>query len=162
MKLTKIISSSFLLLGLKLLGLQAQQVIPASGGNASGSGGTASYTVGQVLYTTNIGSKGSVVQGVQQTYEISVISGVENAKDINLSYIVFPNPTADYLTLKINSNSQIRFVASLYDINGRLISMQGIESNESRIEMKNLVSGVYFLKVYNTIGLIKTFKIIKN
>lgn len=144
------------------IGVQAQQTLPSSGGNASGSGGTASYSVGQVVYTTNTGKSGSVTQGVQQTFEITVISGVESSKDINLSYVVFPNPTTDFLTLKINSSKQIRFIASLYDMKGRLISMQEIESNESRIEMKNLASGVYFLKVYNTIELIKTFKIIKN
>jgi len=162
MKLTKITLSSFLLLGIKLIGLQAQQAIPAAGGNASGSGGTASYTVGQVIYTTNTGSTGFVTQGVQQTYEITVISGVEGAKGIDLSYIVFPNPTTDFLTLKINSSKQIRYVASLYDLKGKLINILKIESTETRIEMKNLAAGAYFLKVYDTDEVVKTFKIIKN
>ena len=45
--------------------IQAQNAIPAAGGNAAGAGGTVSYTVGQAVYTTNTGTTGSVVQGVQ-------------------------------------------------------------------------------------------------
>ena len=33
-----------------LTSLQAQETIPASGGNATGAGGSVSYTVGQVVY----------------------------------------------------------------------------------------------------------------
>ena len=58
-------------------GLLAQEVIPTSGGTASGSGGSASYTIGQMIYTTNNGVNGSVSQGIQQPYEISVVSGIE-------------------------------------------------------------------------------------
>ena len=35
-----------------MVSLQGQQTIPASGGNATGSGGSVSYTVGQVTYQT--------------------------------------------------------------------------------------------------------------
>jgi len=71
------------LLGIGLTGLQAQESVTASGGNASGAGGTVSYSVGQVVYKTNTGSNGSEAQGVQQPYEISVIIGIEEAKYIH-------------------------------------------------------------------------------
>jgi len=41
--------SAVLLLGLGLTGLQAQESVNATGGNASGSGGSVSYSVGQVV-----------------------------------------------------------------------------------------------------------------
>jgi len=41
-----------------LTSLQAQETIPALGGNASVAGGSVSYTVGQVVYTTNTGADG--------------------------------------------------------------------------------------------------------
>ena len=41
--------------------IYAQQTIPASGGDAAGSGGSFSYSVGQLVYTTNLGS-GTVSQ----------------------------------------------------------------------------------------------------
>jgi hypothetical protein len=53
-----------LLLGLG--GLQAQETPAATGGEATVSGGTVSYSVGQVVYTSAKGRNGSAAQGVQQ------------------------------------------------------------------------------------------------
>ena len=41
-----------------MLGLKAQETTDASGGEASGSGGTVSYSVGQIVYTTSSGTNG--------------------------------------------------------------------------------------------------------
>ena len=38
--------------------LHAQESVPATGGDGSGSGGSTSYTIGQVVYTTNTGGNG--------------------------------------------------------------------------------------------------------
>ena len=38
----------------------AQETVPSAGGNATGTGGTSSYTVGQLVYTTNASTSGSV------------------------------------------------------------------------------------------------------
>ena len=84
MRHKKFTLSAVLLLGLGLTGLQAQTSVNATGGDASGSGGSVSYSVGQVVYTTNTGTSGSVAQGVQQPYEISVVTAIEEAKGINL------------------------------------------------------------------------------
>ena len=88
MRHKKLKLSAVLLLGLGLTGLQAQESVNATGGNASGSGGSASYSVGQVVYTNNTGTSGSVAQGVQQPFEISVVTGIEEAKGINRDYAI--------------------------------------------------------------------------
>lgn len=75
--------SAALLLGLGLTGLQARTSVNATGSNASESGGSASYSVGRVVYTTISETSGSVAQGVQQPYEISVVPAIEEAKDYN-------------------------------------------------------------------------------
>lgn len=54
---------------LSLTGLQSQEAILTSGGNASGSGGTVSYSIGQTFYTTYMGANGSVSHGVQHPFE---------------------------------------------------------------------------------------------
>lgn len=46
--------------------LQAQNIVLASGGNAMGTGGSVSYSIGQLDYISVSGSYGSVSQGVQQ------------------------------------------------------------------------------------------------
>ena len=90
MRYTKNEICAIFLLVCGLTTLQAQQAVVASGGTATGSG-TVSYSIGQVVYTTNSNS-GSVAQGVQQPYEISVLTGVKDAKDITLEFVVYPNP----------------------------------------------------------------------
>jgi hypothetical protein len=143
--------------------VHAQQSITASGGNASGSGGTVSYSIGQVVYTTNSGgANGSVAQGVQQPYEISVVTGLDEANWMNLICSAFPNPTTGFLTLKIEGNILTQYIAALYDLSGKLIESIKVESNETSIDMSNLVIATYFLKVTQSNKVVKTFKIIKN
>src|SRR5690554_7065721 len=96
---------------------QAQESTNASGGDATGTGGTASYSVGQVVYTTNTGSTGSVAQGVQHAFEIYTL-GVEDIEDILLT--AYPNPTTDYLTLELNAVTYSDVTYQLFDIHGRL------------------------------------------
>jgi hypothetical protein len=152
---------SFCILGL-LTPLQAQNTIPATGGNASGIGGSISYTVGQVVYTSNTGTTGSVTQGVQQPYEISVITGLEESKGIDLNCIAYPNPTIDFLTLKVGNCDKENLSYKLFDINGILLQNKKIAGNETTIDLSNLVSATYFLIVTDNNKEIKTFKIIKN
>lgn len=159
MKHTILTLSGLLLFGLN--GLKAQDAIPTSGGNASGSGGTVSYTVGQVVYTTNTGSNGSVSQGVQQPYEISVVSGI-GVNTINLSCTAYPNPTTDKLTLSVENIEKLNLSYQLLDINGKILESNKVEGSETCISMGNLTPSIYFLKVSDGIKEVKTFKIIKN
>jgi len=119
MKLKRITLSMLFIL--VFTGLYAQNSVTASGGDASGSGGTVAYSVGQIVYTTNTGIDGTVAQGVQQPYEISVVLEIEQGKDINLNVSAYPNPVTDYLTLKINNSDVSGLIYHLYDINGKLL-----------------------------------------
>jgi hypothetical protein len=156
----KKVKLSVLLLGLGLT-TQAQQVTTATGGNASGSGGTFAYSVGQIVYTTNTGTTGSVAQGVQQPYEISILLGVDD-NSIKLELTAYPNPTTNCLTLDIGKAELSTFNFQLYDISGKSIESRKIISSTETIGMENLPSATYFLKVTNNNSEIKTFKIIKN
>ena len=162
MKHKRLKLSALLFLGLGLTGLQAQTSVNATGGNASGSGGSASYSVGQLAYTTNTGTNGSVSEGVQQPFEISVVTGLEEAKGINLSVTAYPNPTTDYLTLSISEFEISNLTYQLYDISGKLLQSEKITGNQTSIVMSNLVPATYFVKVIQGNKEFKTFKIIKN
>lgn len=171
MKYKKLKLCTVLLLVLGLTGLQAQTSVNVTGGNASGSGGSASYSAGQVVYTTITGTNGSVAEGVQQPYEISVVTGIEEAKGINLAVAAYPNPTSNYLTLSIDNSvktshdlSQLSY--QLYNMHGKLLQNEKITGNQTSIVMSNLVPAIYFLKVVKTNQdlsqqEVKTFKIIK-
>ena len=161
MRHKKLKLSAVLLLGLGLTGLQAQTAVTATGGDASGSGGTVAYSVGQVVYTTNTGTNGSVAQGVQQPFEISVVTGIEEAKGINLMVSAYPNPTTDFLTLKVENYDNTNLSYQLLDMNGKLLESKKLECNQTSIVMSNLVPATYFLKVIQGEKEVKTFKIIK-
>lgn len=154
--------SAVLLLGLGLTGLQAQESVNATGGNASGSGGSVSYSVGQVVYTTTTGTSGSVAQGVQQPYEISAVTAIEQAKGINLSVSAYPNPTTDCLTLEVKDFELSTLHFQLFNMNGKLLQNEKITGNQTSISMSNLVPANYLVKVIQGDKEVKTFKIIKN
>lgn len=164
MKYKKKLLTIVMLLGLGgLTSLQAQEVIPTVGGDATGSGGSASYTVGQVVYITETGTNGnSVAQGVQQPYEISVVTGIPEAKDINLSVSAYPNPTSDYLTVKVGAYETANLQYLIFDINGKLIQTVKATGQETQIQTSQLVPAHYFVKVLDNKNEIKVFKIIKN
>ncbi|MCD4788639.1 MAG: T9SS type A sorting domain-containing protein [Bacteroidales bacterium] len=163
MKHTKLIISVMLLLGFGLTGLQAQEAILATGGEASGNGGSVSYSVGQVTYTTNTGTNGySAAEGVQQPYEISVVFGLEEINSINLHLSVFPNPATDVLNLKVDDYNNEKLSYQLYDIKGKLLEGKELTVSETQIQTNTLVPSTYFLKVIRDNKVIKTFKVIKN
>jgi hypothetical protein len=149
------------ILFLSLKVVMAQEAIPASGGVATGNGGTVSYTAGQVVFTTNTGSSGSVAQGVQQPYEISVITGIDQFSNIKLTCSAFPNPTTDFLTLKIDGELHSHLIANICDINGKVIISKKIESSETTFSIGILVPSTYFLRLTNINQEIKSFKIVK-
>ena len=161
MKQKKLKTIVIVLSGIVFTGLQAQEALPASGGNASGSGGTANYTVGQVVYTTKAGSNGSMSQGVQQPYEISVVTGLNSPQDGSFQCMVYPNPATDIIIIKIEGEIRTQYVMSLYDMNGKLLESKNISGIETSFDMKNLLPATYFLKVTDGNEDLKTFKIIK-
>ncbi|WP_196889626.1 T9SS type A sorting domain-containing protein [Aureivirga sp. CE67] len=146
---------AFILLGLG--GLHAQENSSASGGEATGDGGVSSYTVGQVVYTSNTGTNGSVEQGVQQPYDISVINVNEIAIDLELS--VYPNPTKNYLVLESKDTDNLNF--QLIDVIGNVIENRKVNSESLNINLEKHPAAIYFLKITKNNQLVKTFKIIK-
>ena len=149
-----------LLLGFSLTATYAQQAVTTAGGDASGTGGSVAYSVGQTTYTSNFGTTGMVAQGVQQPFELTIITGLE-VTDVKVHLSAYPNPTANYLMLEID-NYDRDLTYQVYDISGKLLESKTIGSNSTIIIMEQLATGSYFLKVTQNNTLVKTFKIIKN
>jgi len=148
---------------MQLFSLQAQDVITVLGGNGTGSGGSVSYSVGQIGYHQFSGSNGFIIQGVQQAYEISVATSIENALNIALDCSVFPNPTSDVLILNVeNYDNNIGDLSYyIFDNTGKLICNKQIMSNETSIVLADFISSIYFLKVTDGNREFITFKILK-
>ncbi len=154
--------SAILLLGLGLTGLQAQESVNSTGGNAVSSSGSVSYSVGQDSYHSPVGINGSVAEGVQQPYEISVITEIEEAKGITLSISVYPNPATNYLSLEIKDIEITDLRFQLFDMQGKLLHNEKIVGNQTTIAMNKYAPATYFIKVFQDNTEVKTFKVIKN
>lgn len=144
-----------------LTALHAQEAVPSAGGDASGSGGIVSYTVGQVGYTTNTGTNGSELQGVQQVYEIFTV-GIKDEITTNISLAIFPNPTIENLTLHVQDFNGEKLIYQLFDMQGKLLTNNQITSNQTEINLNNFPPSTYFINVLQENKKIQFFKIIKN
>jgi hypothetical protein len=139
--------------------MYAQQVVATSGGTFGNTNGTMSYTIGEgVAQTLTKGDK-TLTQGFQQS-NITVIT-IKRLMDLDFTIIVFPNPTSDILTIKIDKEDVSGIQYLLFDMNGKEISSDNLKSNETTISVNQLSSGFYILKVQSGTKELKTFKIIK-
>ena len=166
MKQNQLKTYLFLLFLLVLCSVHAQQATISSGGKAMGTDGSVDYSLGQTTYTSNRSSAGSVSQGVQQPFEISIVSGID-IKSVLLECSVYPNPTTDFLRLKLQDINSVNLSFQLFDINGKQIISKKVEGSDTEISLQGQKPGTYFLKVLQLKGTsnqqaIKVFKIIKN
>ena len=131
----------------------------SSGADASGTGGTFSYSIGQIDYSNSISANEYVSEGVQQPYELYTIANVTEENSIISA--IYPNPVDDYLTLEVKGvlqNSTVHVI----DSKGKqtfVTSLTGIKTNLNLIDHN---SGIYHLIIrQNNIDL-ESLKIIKN
>lgn len=136
----------------------AQSNTVSGGGEATGSGGSVSYSIGQVDYINSSGSGGSVNQGVQQPFELFV-AGLSEEGLISLN--LYPNPTSDQLIIEIDETLK-DLSLNLTDMNGKILISQPVQAKETILSLKELAVGSYNLMVQHDNEIIESFKIIKN
>jgi hypothetical protein len=153
---------ALLLLGFVLTGLQAQQNVITTGGNISGSSGSVSYSVGQVAYQTFTGITGSVAEGVQQAFEVSVVSGIDEANHIALSAFTYPNPASASLILEVDGFDLRELSYQLIDTQGKCFQTGKVTVNKTIISLDNYLPAVYFVTLTRGDKTIKVFKIVKS
>jgi hypothetical protein len=139
----------------------SQQSVVAAGGDVVSPSGSISFSIGQIAYKTN-GVSEIVSEGVQQPYEIYILTSIQNMDGIELNMSVFPNPATEALTLKIDLNKLNGLNYQLFDAAGRLIEKKLITNELTTINTSNLVPAAYFLNVCDQEKQLKNFKIIKN
>ena len=160
------------LFGLGLTTIHAQQAVMTVGGTASGSGGRATYSVGQTMYTTTASGTGSVAEGVQQPYEISIVTSLEENAGKELQLSTYPNPASDQLTLTTGDDPeqlsyqlfdmQGKLLAKILDMQEKLKKKKKINAKQTLIKMGSYAPGSYLIKISDGDATVKTFKIIKN
>lgn len=145
--------------------LFAQSAIVPVGGDAQGNGGSVSYTVGQLAVESAANSNGSisVVEGVQQPYEIMTV-GVDDYPQIALNAVVYPNPTENIAQLQLNGfeipADGLR--ATLYDGNGKRLQTVTVTDDLTTLQIGQYAKGTYYLEVRDGKRTLKTFQIVRS
>jgi hypothetical protein len=140
--------------------LKAQESVNAGGGNVVNSDVNISYSIGQVFVAPVTYSQGSVTPGIQQPYEISLVSGLPKVA-AELKIQAYPNPAIDYLLLSFPEYRKTNYSLRLIDMAGKTLYLNEIKEEISRIEVQSLTSGLYFLQVLCREEMLKVFKVIK-
>lgn len=154
---------AFVFFSMITISLFAQSAVVPAGGSATGNGGTVTYTVGQIADQKVEGGGRYVIEGVQQPYEIQVV-GVNSYPGINLTAIVYPNPTVDKVMLSIRDYEipSTGLTLQLYDLNGKFLKTMVITDADTEIDFSEYAASTYQLRVVNQKQLLKTFKVVKN
>lgn len=109
-------------------------------------------------YTVSVTHKGVLLS--PQNYSLIITAGnlvTLGVQEENITKIrVFPNPATDYLI--IDGTDNFRF--SVLDESGRILLKE--KKSNNKINVSNLIPGVYYLVLNNLSGESKTFKFIKN
>jgi len=135
-----------------------QQNTVSTGGDGSGTGGTFSYSIGQIDYI-NVSSTLSISEGVQQPFEYYEVVGLSELNPIVSS--IFPNPATESIQLEITQmNTGLSY--NLFDLKGELLAREQITELKTSIDVRSLPVGSYVIEVSENLGPITTLKFIKH
>lgn len=154
---------SFVFIVFVTVSLFAQSAVVTTGGSATGSGGTVTYTVGQIADQKVEGSGQYIIEGVQQPFEIQTV-GINNYPNITLEAILYPNPTTSKVMLSIRKYDipSYGLTAQLYDFNGKLVKSFVVKDLDTEIDFSEYAAATYHLRIVDNKTLLKTFKVVKN
>ncbi len=115
--------------------------------------------------TLNVDSKATAVLKVTVTGQcdvatrtLTITSDFVNIEDYAAenNILVYPNPATDYVDVRVLDIPTDNPSIHVYNIMGGLIKQQAITDKVTRIDLSNLATGIYILKVGN-----RTFKVAK-
>ena len=150
-------------LSFALLGANAQTASPELLSSAGDSFNNTSYqldwSIGECVTATHSAGSYVITQGLHQNSY--VVTSVEDLRaDIEMS--VYPNPTTDFISLKVESSKVESMQYSITDFSGKVLQTSNFAGDIEQINFSNYASGTYFITVKENNQLIKSFKIIKN
>jgi photosystem II stability/assembly factor-like uncharacterized protein len=98
----------------------------------------------QVLETDPNGCAGDTIT---LPVEINIINTVHSSGNSNVA--VYPNPATDNLIVSINKTIKSNLQLLISDPLGRIVKSEILKANETNIDIKDLHTGVYFIKIMN-------------
>lgn len=82
----------------------------------------------------------------EKTNAVTVEITVSVNENKEVSFVMYPNPVENYLTIESVKNAEVR----IYSINGQMLSQQNINEGINTIDLTDLNAGMYFISVNDT------------
>ena len=150
-----------LVLSFLFCNLRAQNSINSSGYDATGSGGSVSASIGQLVNNQYSGSTGIIQEGVQLPFELI---SLKQKRAVGNSYLwdVYPNPSSSLVYINVKNIKATNISISLFDNTGKLLLNENTPTDKISLNLTSFSAGIYLLKVYSGSDLLGSTQIIKN
>ena len=83
------------------------------------------------------------------------------ANSDDISFNVYPNPVSDYVQLEAIGGTETEYQLEFFSIMGEPVKNVGKVALPYKVQLEDLPSGAYFLRLTNAEGVFKNFRIVK-
>ncbi|MEO8146627.1 MAG: two-component regulator propeller domain-containing protein [Bacteroidia bacterium] len=102
----------------------------------------------------------AIITNTVSNIYVDTITGIaSNPKQFSIK--AFPNPFTDYLNIQMQGINNLSSVLKVFDVTGRTVFQQKLESNNSVLRMNKIQPGIYFIEIENA-GMVSRVKVVKN
>lgn len=81
--------------------------------------------------------------------DCSILTSINNERELNFSYSLYPNPANNLLTIEGKSIVTNKELASIYDLTDKLLMQFSLTGEKTTIDISSLTPGIYFLSLYD-------------
>lgn len=140
--------------------LYSQEVIAGAGDHYNTGEISISWTLGETITETFKATDITITQGFHQP-EITIVS-IDDVVISGYDITAFPNPTKNFVTLRIEASDYSNLTYMLFDFNGKFINQNPVESHETLVSLEELDSALYFIRIMKNNEILTSIKLIKN
>jgi hypothetical protein len=113
-------------------------------------------------YWVNVINEANGCGSPSDTVKIDSVTGINQLSDIGNQVLIYPNPFTNEIVIKINSSTGDlkKWTMQLTDVLGRIVVSKSSLNYNNIIDLSNLPTGVYFIRIVTKSGEV-VFPIVK-
>lgn len=117
------------------------------------------WSIGECVTATHSAGAYVITQGFHQnTY---IITSVEDLR-ADIEMLVYPNPTSDFINLKVESSKVESLQFTITDLSGKVLQNGKFANQTEQIYFSSYAVGTYLITISQNNQILKSFQIIKN
>lgn len=141
------------------IGLFAQSAAPELISSAGGGNATLQWSLGEPVIITVESNNNVLTQGFHQT--LLTITSLDELKAEEIAINIYPNPVMTSFTINLNQSPSEPVSWKLYDMNGRVVMLEKMNTTKGTYNVAHLSSGVYVLQMDMSENTSKSWRIVK-